>query len=121
MKRASVLDICYPDSDRSCCFTKAYTHFLEGAGSVFTESDRQDVKIAFETCKNLDVNNAKYIEIINNLNLRFFTPREVLRLMMFPDTFSFPKVITNKQKYRLIGNSVNVKVVSNLLRFLINS
>ena len=59
--------------------------------------------------------------------LRFFTPIEVARLHYFPvdDTrlddprrkqFEFPTNITRRQQWQLLGNSLNVFVVSELIR-----
>lgn len=120
-KRASVLDICYPDSERSCCFTKGYTHFLEGTGSVFTTSTPEEVKVSFQVCGELNNQSEEYNDILNNLKLRYFTPREVSRLMAFPDSFDFPAEISRKQRYRLLGNSINVKVVSHLIKYLLEN
>jgi tRNA (cytosine38-C5)-methyltransferase len=53
--------------------------------------------------------------------LRFFTPREVLRLMGFPDWFQFPPDMPARQAYPLLGNSLNVLVVSELLRFMLTT
>lgn len=50
--------------------------------------------------------------------LRYFTPREICRLMCFPEEFTFPEYITDKQKYRLLGNSINIYVVSRLIFLL---
>jgi site-specific DNA-cytosine methylase len=63
--------------------------------------------------------------------LRYFTPEELLRLFGFlsPDTSSSPHptesffpldetTLTNRKKYELIGNSLNVTVASCLLQFL---
>lgn len=33
-KRLAIMDICTPESRNSMCFTKAYTHYAEGTGSV---------------------------------------------------------------------------------------
>ena len=52
------------------------------------------------------------------LKLRFFTPREVSKIMSFPSNFSFPESISEKQRYKLLGNSINVLVVSELINLL---
>lgn len=57
-----------------------------------------------------------YLNCIKKLQLRFFTPTEISRLMNFPETFQFPSNITDKQKYMLLGNSVNVRVISELIK-----
>ena len=65
------------------------------------------------------------------LRLRYFTPTELLNLFGFPVTFKWKAVeaitindtnadrkdieITRKQQYELIGNSINVTVVTELL------
>ena len=38
-KYGTLLDIVQPSSNRSCCFTKAYGHYIEGTGSVLQEND----------------------------------------------------------------------------------
>jgi len=52
--------------------------------------------------------------------MRYFTPREVARLMGFPEApeFTFPDSCANILCYRLLGNSLNVTVVSTLLEHL---
>ncbi|XP_011562608.3 tRNA (cytosine(38)-C(5))-methyltransferase [Plutella xylostella] len=118
LKRANCLDICYKDSKRSCCFTKAYSHYLDGTGSVFTPCSQEMVESCFKNANTHELGGPDYIEQIKQLKLRFFSPKEVCALMAFPKKYSFPKHITRKQCYRLIGNSVNVKVISELLKIL---
>ena len=86
------------------------------------------------------------IEILRPLRLRYFSPSELLRLFHFipivhnehPGTstsklpestwhcatglgdFVWPEGISNKTKYRLLGNSVNVEVVRKLIDFLLD-
>jgi tRNA (cytosine38-C5)-methyltransferase len=73
--------------------------------------------------------NAEAVRILAPLRLRYFTPAELLRLFHFDlshidqhqsdvETFVWPPNITTKTKYRLIGNSVNVKVVTALINLL---
>ncbi|CAH2241444.1 tRNA (cytosine(38)-C(5))-methyltransferase [Pararge aegeria] len=118
LKRANVLDICYKHSRRSCCFTKSYTHYLDGTGSVYTNSNEDHVEKCYKVANTFDVGSEKFIELFKELKLRFFTPYEVLRLMSFPQNYEFPENITMKQCYRLLGNSVNVKVIGELLKIL---
>ncbi|CAH1390917.1 unnamed protein product [Nezara viridula] len=119
-KRIKVMDIVTKTSNRSCCFTKAYSRFTEGTGSVYCPHDESvierisDIKNICET----EVN----INLLEDLQLRFFTPKEVSRLMCFPENFLFPEEITLRQKYKLLGNSINVFVVSKLINLMtINS
>lgn len=114
-KYAKTLDICYPHSKRSCCFTKAYGRYVQGTGSVFCEKSERDVNIAFN-----QENTEEQLRLIKALNLRFFTPLEVCRLMSFPQYFCFPSTLSERTKYKLLGNSINVKVVSELIKLLYN-
>jgi tRNA (cytosine38-C5)-methyltransferase len=50
--------------------------------------------------------------------LRYFTPREVANLHSFPPSFAFPSHVTLRQRYALLGNSLSVAVVADLLRYL---
>lgn len=63
------------------------------------------------------------MEILRPLRLRYFSPEELLRLFCFEDVcsdirFRWPEGVSTKKKYRLIGNSVNVVVVSSLIEYL---
>ncbi|XP_012271848.1 tRNA (cytosine(38)-C(5))-methyltransferase isoform X1 [Orussus abietinus] len=118
-KRIQVLDIRTGNTNGSCCFTKAYGRYLEGTGSVYCPLSTEvitDKLACLETYKNDMKQSSK---LLMELNLRYFTPTEVARLMCFPQEFHFPQHITVKQKYRLLGNSINVHVVSQLI-FLLN-
>jgi site-specific DNA-cytosine methylase len=44
---------------------------------------------------------------------------EIANMLCFPKDFTFPASVTTKQAYRLLGNSINVYVVSLLLRHLL--
>lgn len=55
------------------------------------------------------------------LRLRYFMPREVAHFHTFPDSFSFPPGMTPRQCYQLLGNSLSVAVVADLLKFLLCS
>ncbi|KAJ4826592.1 C-5 cytosine-specific DNA methylase [Turnera subulata] len=50
--------------------------------------------------------------------LRYFTPREVANLHSFPENFQFPKHISLRQRYALLGNGLSIAVVAPLLRYL---
>ena len=118
LKFANVLDICYRNSKRSCCFTKAYTHYVEGTGSVFTEQSPETVQKCYEKANLYEVGSEDFVESLKELKLRYFTPKEVLMIMCFPKNYSLPTNTSMKQCYRLLGNSVNVKVISELLKLL---
>ena len=92
-----VMDIVTPQSTSSTCFTKAYAKYCEGTGSVITDFDPQSPK-----------------------KLRYFSSREVANLMGFPPEFEFPVGMEMRQRCRLLGNSLNVKVVAELMNLLLS-
>lgn len=102
----NVMDLIFPDSTISTCFTKSYGHYVEGTGSVL-------ILKAPENVQSLSIRKSEDYE------LRYFSPREVANLMCFPDSFSFPDNMTRKQRYKMLGNSLNVKVVSYLISLLL--
>ncbi|KAH8120734.1 S-adenosyl-L-methionine-dependent methyltransferase [Phellopilus nigrolimitatus] len=82
------------------------------------------------------------VGILHPLHLRYFTPSELLRLFHFdppssfltgkdiansheaphaqanPSKFIWPVEVSDKSKYRLLGNSVNIEVVKRLINYL---
>lgn len=113
-KYAWILDIVTKDSKKTCCFTKAYGHYVEGTGSVFCPFTDDKVKSTYEQFKN-----SSDLETLRSLKLRYFTAEEISKLMCFPLEFNFPSDVTRKQKYRLLGNSINVKLVTLLIRIIL--
>lgn len=119
--RYKVFDVTAPDMYKSMCFTKAYTQYIEGTGSIYSPCKDGIVDEIFgllmcyanDGCKNVNV-----YEHLQHLALRFFTPNEVARLMNFPPELSFPEDVTDKQRYRLLGNSINVAVVAEVMKLL---
>ena len=82
-KHADILDIVGPESERSCCFTKAYSRFVEGTGSILCPHGLRRVEEVF---KDLPGSTEK-ISFLKSLKLRYFSPKEISRLMSFPDEF----------------------------------
>ena len=113
-KRFQVLDICTKDSTNSMCFTKSYSRYLEGTGSVFCPMTRAEFKEKIEEIEQVK----DKMDLKKALKLRFFTPKEVARLMSFPASFTFPDSINDKQRYKLLGNSINVAVVGELIKLM---
>jgi site-specific DNA-cytosine methylase len=58
-------------------------------------------------------------EAWKQLRPRFFTPEEIAMLHSFPETFTFPSSMSSRQCYKLLGNSLSVAVVADLLRYLL--
>jgi tRNA (cytosine38-C5)-methyltransferase len=65
-------------------------------------------------------NTERYSEY-HGQTLRFFSPDEIARLLGFPATFSFPRELARRNAYALLGNSLNVLVVSELVRFMLRA
>jgi tRNA (cytosine38-C5)-methyltransferase len=121
-----------------------YTQLVERTGSIIQMNENLDVCSALSNFVGLDLSyrqtktvfdeflqaqldgDTMALRILHPLQLRYFTPTELLRLFCFepldratPEkSFRWPNDVTTKTKYRLIGNSVNVKVMSELVNFL---
>nr|AOE43194.1 DNA (cytosine-5-)-methyltransferase [Rostrostelium ellipticum] len=100
------IDIKLRDDRNTNCFTRAYFKFVEGTGSILQTADAS-IKA-----------DASDINSLVPLRLRYFSPKEITRLHCFPESFNFPTSCTLLQCYRLIGNSLNVRIVAELLKYL---
>lgn len=118
IKYAKVFDIVHADSSHSCCFTKAYGRYALGTGSVFAPVSSTEVTRVFEDIGSI-TDKTMELELLKSLKLRYFSPREVANLMCFSQSFNFPHSVSEKQMYRTLGNSINVFVVSCLLKLLL--
>jgi len=120
-KYGRVMDVVVPEFRRSCCFTGGYTKFCEGTGSVLrltplTEEEDAAMKVAIERGVSYDFQGDW-----ESLELRYFTPREILNLHCFPKWYNFPANVTDKQKFKLLGNSINARVVEELCRYILRN
>lgn len=93
-KYLSAMDIVDEESTKTCCFTKGYGRFAKGTGSVLQQLTE------------------------NKEILRYFTPTEISRLMCFPKELKFPSNVKRTDLYKALGNSVNVFVISLLVKFM---
>jgi site-specific DNA-cytosine methylase len=75
------------NSAQTTCFTSGYGRSLVKAGS-------------FLSC---------------GARVRRFTPEEIIRLLHFPESFSFPEGMTLRRKWGLAGNSLSVVAVREVL------
>nr|CAD7442017.1 unnamed protein product [Timema bartmani] len=119
-RHVKLLDLVEPSSTRSCCFTKAYTHYVEGTGSVLCPAGTNAVVRELKRAGVIEPGSEQQLEILRRLGLRYFTEREIARLMCFPEVFTFPQDVSRRQKYRLLGNSINVHVVALLILLLVS-
>ncbi|KAK0444948.1 S-adenosyl-L-methionine-dependent methyltransferase [Desarmillaria tabescens] len=130
-KWGRLFDIVLPGDRKTCCFTSGYTHLVERAGSILQMNEDLDVRpvpletffhplILGKTTKTFDeFLSTADLAILRPLRLRYFTPDELLRIFDFdPLLFQWPDDVSRKTKYRLIGNSVNVRVVAALIDHL---
>jgi len=102
-------DIVTPNSEETTCFTKGYAKNFKGSGPLLLPCSPSPSKTEIS---------AYDITSLQQLKIRFFTPREVANLLCFPNQFQFPPSVTTKQRYHLLGNSINVSVVAILLKQL---
>lgn len=107
-KSGMSLDLVFPDSVGSCCFTKNYGRLSEGAGSVLQTAGAEVKGIPNDP------------ESLLALRLRYFSATEIARIHGFPDTIFEGTKVTTKQAYALLGNSLNVTLVSELLVYLLS-
>ena len=101
------MDITLLGNNSTNCFTKSYSKLFKGTGSILLLNDKL-------LKKDLDTKDLFGF-------IRFFTPEEILKFLCFSKDFSFPKDFSEKTKYKLLGNSINVKVVNILMDYLINN
>ncbi|NXR32064.1 TRDMT methyltransferase, partial [Zosterops hypoxanthus] len=117
LRYAFLLDIVKPTCRRSTCFTKGYGHYIEGTGSVLQTAVDVQLESVFKHIDELPED--EKLMKLSTLKLRYFTPREIANLHGFPLEFGFPEKVTVKQCYRLLGNSLNVRVVAKLISILL--
>ena len=128
LQSGGCVDIVLRDSAHTTCFTKAYSQYAKGTGSVLASAcdgpddankllgwtqDEYALYCAKDVYGDGHAAGSGSIEVprdnmekLRALGLRYFSPREVANLMGFPPAFQFPESITTKQRYKLLGNSV---------------
>ncbi|PIK33426.1 putative tRNA (cytosine(38)-C(5))-methyltransferase-like [Apostichopus japonicus] len=73
----------FEEDERTCCFTKAYGHYVEGTGSFLQHNNSLTKQWAFEDRLDSNVTLLR----LQQLSLRYFTPREVANFHCFPKEF----------------------------------
>ena len=172
------MDIVTVGDSHTCCFTKAYGHYVVGTGSILQQngnvsldsvyqrylslssnhqsleeecisqvsprtpkdniltSGEEDVKVDAYQLPSSDVLPLPQSEneplskdpsvgediskLLSTLGLRYFTEYEIAALHAFPPSFSFPDSTTLRQRYKALGNSLNIHVVQTLMQCLFN-
>jgi DNA (cytosine-5)-methyltransferase 1 len=83
-----IFDVAQPGLELNC-FTSAYGKTFRCAGS--------------------------YIQLADG-RVRRYSPDEILRLMCFPEWYSFPEGMTLRMRYKHIGNSLSIAAMREILR-----
>lgn len=141
-------DIVRPTDKRCSCFTKSYgSHHIFGSGSLIQTKNLEFTDYNFENPKSLLELGLRYFtpteiaklhafplksqlstnssskneNVLNSINN--YTPKlyNCFELMQTSNYLEFPDDVSIIQKYRLLGNSLNVFVVSELLRCVLFS
>lgn len=92
-KYEAVLNVVDPGDPESysICFTSGYLRCRKAGGSMLRMADRR---------------------------LRFFAPTEILKLLGFSADFQIPASVSMPAAYKLVGNSVDVRVIRHILNGL---
>ncbi|CCL98331.1 uncharacterized protein FIBRA_00325 [Fibroporia radiculosa] len=126
-KWGRLFDIILPSARRSCCFTRGYVRMAERSGSVLQMNEELDTTSTFDRFLEAQKSGREAaVRVLDPLRLRYFSPTELLRIFHFlptakteaQESFQWPADLSVKTQYRLIGNSVNVQVVAELIRYL---
>lgn len=106
-------DIVTPTSQRSSCFTSSYGKFVKGTGSVLYTGEANKDTLILQNPSDRQFQ-ANWKEGLDNLEktLRYFSGSEIARIMGFPSDFTFPTTISLKQQWKVLGNSLNVRVAA---------
>lgn len=93
LKYADSLNIISVDDPqaRTICFTSGYFRCVKASGSLISLPDNR---------------------------LRYFAPEEILKLMGFPESFCFPADMPLSCKFRLAGNSIDLRSLRTALSLL---
>lgn len=114
-KYLPAIDVVRRDSRTSNCFTGSYGRYMTGTGSFILLND----SVSSEKLAELKKGDSESDR--SGVRLRKFRPREIANLMGFPSSFRLPEHLTLKQAYKLLGNSVNVRVISCLFKILLSN
>ncbi|CAL8110985.1 unnamed protein product [Orchesella dallaii] len=121
-KYYQAMDIVTPFSVCTCCFTKGYGQFVKGTGSILNYDlcDKDETKEGEANANECSTTttDCNLSKCGNKMLLRYFSPKEISRLMCYPEDFKMPESLSIKQKYKSLGNSVNVYVVAMLFTLL---
>jgi tRNA (cytosine38-C5)-methyltransferase len=119
------LDVVGMDSRRTSCFTSAYGKFYKGTGSVLAyqitnrgHTDGHHLPFALTPPDERSFDSDWSNKLLDQgYAIRYFSGDELCRLFGFRRDFQFPAGTTTiKQQWKLIGNSLNVRVASKIVQ-----
>jgi tRNA (cytosine38-C5)-methyltransferase len=115
------LDVVGRDSRRTSCFTSAYGKFFKGTGSVLayptTNNGPTGLPIALAPPDERSFDSDWSGKLLDQgYAIRYFSGEELCRLFGFRSDFTFPPTTSTKQKWKLVGNSLNVRVASKVVQ-----
>lgn len=114
---AKGLSVVGPHDRLTFCFTSAYgKSFHKSAGSVLLADAAAPISSA-EGAAEIDRDNMVALAG----RLRLLSPEELLLIFGFPRRFSFPPILTTRNRWKLVGQSVNVVAVTALAKILVDS
>eukprot|EP00754_Rhynchopus_humris_P007861 Rhum_TRINITY_DN13598_c0_g1::Rhum_TRINITY_DN13598_c0_g1_i1::g.61587::m.61587/K15336/TRDMT1, DNMT2; tRNA (cytosine38-C5)-methyltransferase len=116
---------------RTGCFTKSYGRRGKGAGSVCLgpgatvagfvarRTEHREAEAAAAAAEDKAGEASTGIDFAAEFQPRLFSPREVQKLLGYPEGFGFPDSITQAQRYKLLGNGLSVGAAAVVLEYLL--
>ncbi|CAG8520518.1 1254_t:CDS:2 [Diversispora eburnea] len=108
-----------PIDQRSSCFTKSYgSHHIFGSGSLI-QTKKLEVFARLHTFPLKPNNSDNFMNNLNNIQDQILLPPRLydsIKNSSSTNYLEFPDDVSIIQKHRLLGNSLNVFVVAELLR-----
>jgi hypothetical protein len=86
--------------------------------NVISARDPQARAICFASSYSRSLNASGSLIEMDNGSWRHFSPDEILALFGFPKSFSFPKGMPLTHRFRLAGNSVDLRSIRTALRLV---
>ena len=115
------LDIVTKDSERCSTFTSGYADTVFG-GSVYLLDDSEDLTRSLEVDDVSGVMRIKEHDVERFVDaLRWFDVEEIKALHGVRSDFSFAASTSNKKSIFLLGNSISVDVVREILRYAVDA
>ncbi len=113
----SVADVVEPDAakDESLRISKKILQDYRFAKNIVSADDPTAVATCFTSAYGRShIRSGSYLR--DSGGIRHFTPREIIRLLGFAETFQFPPTLNRTQCWSLAGNSLSIDVIRELLK-----